>query len=322
MLVNNFGTDPNVLLENSKKKVTDNKEPEKNNSNNNPLKTGDNLTLNKNSNKATTNINIFDDKKDTEKPNPWKVKTVHFNAGYVLDNNVVHTGPLRITNERTNTDVTITNYEQVDRKNWEYLSLKKGQRFAPDEPQFNVGFNMTFENNFGVELDGKHNKIIMDGYDQNVHFKGTINGEQIDKDAPLNTYVKQHENTFGNMQISALGTYNLELPAPKNHKFSLITKAGPSFVTVATHSALKEPNGTTINNTTPLEFAGYGGMIENGLRYQFGPKTGRLGIEATHSLSYLNYNSYSMVGGANASHSAVYNSFALKLTVGLSGNKK
>lgn len=287
----------------------------------------DNLNISdipKRNNNNPENIKLFDNEKENKEPgdNPWKVKSVHMNAGYIIDNDVTHTGPMRIVNENYGTDVTITNYKQTDRKNFESLTFQKGVRFAPDEPQSNIGVNVTFENNFGIELDAKHNKIIMDGYDQNVHFQGTVNGNYVNEDAPLNTFMAQHEHTYGNMQISALGTYMVDLPAPKNHKFSFITKLGPSAVVTATHSQIKNPNGNFEGGESKVNVVGYGGMIENGLRYQFGPKTGRFGIEATHSLSYLNYADYSMLGGYTGSYSAVNSAFALKLTVGLYGNKK
>lgn len=283
-----------------------------------------NLSNTKNNSKTYDVNNIFANDKDDKKTsgNGWKIKTVHLNAGYMLDNNVIHTGPMKIVNQQNGTDLTITGYNQKDRKNWEYLSIKEGQRFAPDEPQFNLGVNATFENNFGVEIDAKHNKIIMDGYDQTVHMKGMMNGTPVDYDAPLKTFMDQHENTYGNMQISALGTYNFDLPAPANHKFSFITKAGPSAIITTTHSHVKNPSGQFDVGTSPMQVSGYGGILENGLRYQLGPKAGRAGVELTHSISYLNYSSYGLVGGYNASHSAVYNTVAVKLTVGLSGNKK
>lgn len=265
-------------------------------------------------------IKLFETPTNKSDKNPWHVKSVHLNMGYVLDNQVIHTGPMHISNPATGTDVTIRGYQQIDRKNWEYLDFDG--RFAPDEPQFNLGVNMTFENNFGLELDGKHNKIIMNGYDQPVHFKGTINGQEVDGVAPLNSFMEQHEQTFGNMQISTLGTYTFDLPAPANHKFSFITKAGPSLVTANSRARFKGPDGNFDGGTSSLKVAGYGGILENGLRYQFGPKTGRLGLELTHSLSALNYASYEMPGGYHGKHTAVYNSFALKATVGLHGNKK
>lgn len=266
---------------------------------------------------------------DTEPPAPqatekkgWQVKSVHLNMGYVLDNNVIHSGPMRIQNPEQGTDLTISNYQQVDRKNWEYLTIAKGQRFAPDEPQFNVGVNMTFANGFGVEVDAKHNKIIMDGYEQNVDFEGTFHGESLQGSAPLNTVMQQHEQTLGNLQLSALGTYTFDLPAPARHRFSLISKAGPSLITSNTRSQIRNAQGDFSGGTNSLECVGYGAMIENGLRYQFGPKVAQLGLELSHSLSYLNYANYHMVEGYTGSHTALYNSFALKATVGLSGNKK
>ncbi len=273
------------------------------------------------SNKALNEVRLFD-KPSTAKDNPWQVKSVHLNMGYVLDNQVIHNSPMRIQNAENGTDLTISDYKQIDRKNWEYLKIEKGQRFAPDEPQFNLGVNMTFNNNFGIEIDAKHNKIIMDGYDQDVRFDGLLNGEEIHENAPLNTVMRQHEQTLGNLQLSALGTYTFDLPAPGNHKLSWITKAGPSLITTNTRLQIKGPDGEFEGGTGSLELSGYGATVENGLRYQFGPKLAQLGLELSHSLSYLNYANYQSVEGYSGSHSAVNNSFALKATVGLYGNKK
>jgi len=252
----------------------------------------------------------------------WKVKSVHLNLGYVLDNQILHTGPMRLKNAEQGTDLTLSGYEQTDRKNWEYLQIKPGQRFAPDEPQFNLGVNLGFENGFGLELDAKHNKIIMAGYEQDVHFSGTLHGEAIDETRPLNSFMAQHEQTLGNLQLSALGSYSFELPAPAQHRFSFITKAGPSLITTNTRFQVKGPDGELQGGTSGLQVAGYGASIENGLRYQLGPKAGRLGLELTHALSYLNYAKYETVNGYTGSHSALYSGLTLKATVGLHGNKK
>lgn len=270
---------------------------------------------------AMKEIALFD-KPNSGSDKPWQVKTVHVNMGYVLDNQVIHSGPMRIQNAANGTDLTISDYQQADRKNWEYLKIEKGQRFAPDEPQFNVGVNMTFNNKFGVEVDAKHNKITMAGYDQEVRFDGQLNGEEIHQTAPLNTVMRQHEQTLGNMQISALATYTFDLPAPGNHKLSWITKAGPSLITTNTRTQIKGPGGEFEGGTGSLELSGYGATLENGLRYQFGPKVAQLGLELSHSLSYLNYANYQSAGGYSGSHSAINSSVALKATIGLYGNKK
>ena len=289
-----------------------------------PQQTADQLNLNatKSSAQPSPSIKLFETDETGPEKKGWQVKTVHLNYGYVLDNQVLHTGPMRIQNSELGTDVSISGAQQVDRKNWEYLKIQKGQRFAPDEPQFNVGVNLGFANGFGVEVDAKHNKIIMDGYDQNVEFDGQINGAEVHHTAPLNSFMQQHEQTLGNLQLSALGTYSFDLPAPGRHRFSLISKAGPSLITSNTRSQFKGPNGEFSGGTSKLQVVGYGVTLENGLRYQFGPKLAQLGLELTHGLSYLNYAGYDMVNGYSGSHDALYSSFALKATIGLHGNKK
>ncbi|PIQ29164.1 hypothetical protein COW36_17765 [bacterium (Candidatus Blackallbacteria) CG17_big_fil_post_rev_8_21_14_2_50_48_46] len=246
--------------------------------------------------------------------NPWKITSMHVNAGYIVKNDILHTGPMQIQNPGTGTDLTITGLEQKERTSFEYLQIKKGQRFAPDEPQFNLGVNLGFENKFGLELDLKHNKITAAGYDQVVHFEGQMNGEEVNTDAPLNTYLRQHEQTFGNMEISLLGTRSFDLPAPANHRFSFITKAGPSLQTSTTRTALLNPQGEFEQTTSPLGVAGYGFELENALRYELGPKAGRLGLEVGHAFSYLNYARYSTVGGGTGSHDALASQWTVKLT--------
>lgn len=276
--------------------------------------------LNISTKKDNISNNVFSDS-EKDKGKGWKIKSVHVNAGYLVENDVIHTNPMRIVNPNNNSDFTISGYEQTDRKSWEHLTMKNGTRFAPDEPQFVLGVNATFENNFGVELDAKHHKIIMNGYDQNVNFNGVMHGNNVNFDAPLNTFMSQHEQTLGNMQISLLGTYTKDLPSPDNHKFSFITKAGPSMITANTRSTIKEPDGTVNHNTSPLKVVGYGATVENGLRYQFGDKAKNIGLELTHSLSYLNFASYPLVGGYTANHSAINSSFALKATIPIYNKK-
>lgn len=252
--------------------------------------------------------------KKAKKENPWGLKSIHVNAGYIVNNIIPYTGPMHIQNDNYGTDVTISGIQQTPRYNWENITFKKGHRFAPDEPQFIAGVNFTFNNNFGFELDAKHNKIIVDGYDQEVHFDGVINGEAVNGNAPLNTFMAQHEQTLGNMQISALATYTVGLPAPKNHRFAFITKAGPSLIVSNTRSNLVNPDGEFEQTTSKLGVVGAGVTVENGLRYELGPKLGKVGVEVAYAVSYLNYANYSMVSGGKGSHDAINGQFSIKLS--------
>lgn len=268
-------------------------------------------------------VKFFDAPKEPgeSKEGPWTVKRMHINAGYIANHNIMHTGTMHIKNEQHNTDVQISGIKQVPRYNWEYLEPTSGSRFAPDEPQFIIGVNMEFANKFGFELDAKHNKVIVGDYSQPVHFEGMLNGEYINQDAPLNTFMQQHEQTYGNMQISFLGTRNFDLPAPKNHRFSYILKAGPSLIVSANRTSVL--NGSQIEQTTsPICVVGGGATVENGLRYEFGPKLGRMGVEVAYGLSYLNYAKYPVVGGGTGSHDAVAGQFSVKLSKAIEFKKK
>lgn len=258
-----------------------------------------------------------------EKDGPWKIKRVHVNAGYIAHHSIMHTGPMQIKNEKFNTDVEITGIKQIPRYNWSYINPASGGRFAPDEPQNVVGVNIEFANKFGLELDAKHNKVIVGDYNQTVHFNGMINGVHVDHDAPLNTFMQQHEQTYANEQVSLLATRQFDLPAPKNHRLSYVVKAGPSVIMTTTRTTVL--NGDQFDHTTSsFAVAGWGATVENGLRYELGPKLGRVGIEAAYAVSYLDYSKYSVVGGGTGSHDAVAGQFTLKLTKAfeLNRNKK
>lgn len=247
------------------------------------------------------------------KDGPWKVRSVHVNAGYIANQTILHTGPMHIKNAAYGTDVTISGIHQEARYNWSNINPFSGDRFAPDEPQNVMGVNLEFNNGFGLELDAKHNKVIVGDYNQTVHFNGTINGTPIDQDAPLNTFMQQHEQTYGNEQISMLATRSFDLPAPAQHRFAYIVKAGPSLIISTTRTSVL--NGDHFDQTTSgFGVAGWGATVENGLRYELGPKLGHAGVEVAYGLSYLDYAKYPVVGGGTGSHDAINGQLTVKLT--------
>ena len=256
-----------------------------------------------------------------EKDSPWKIKSVHINAGYIANQNIIHTGPMHIKNDQYNTDVHISGIKQVPRYNWSNIDPTSGDRFAPDEPQNVLGVNIEFANKFGLELDAKHNKVIVGDYNQIVHFDGMINGTYVNQDAPLNTFMQQHEQTYGNEQVSCLATRTFDLPAPGNHRFAYIVKAGPSMIITTSRTSVL--NGDHFDQTTSgFGVAGWGATVENGLRYEFGPKLGRAGLEVAYALSYLDYCNYPVVGGGTGSHNAVAGQLTVKLSKSFEINRK
>lgn len=261
-------------------------------------------------------VKLFDSRSkatDKDNGNPWRVKSVHLNAGYIANNTILHTGTMHIKNAQYGTDVDISGIHQVARYNWSNIDPTSGDRFAPDEPQNVMGLNVEFANKFGLELDAKHNKVIVGDYNQNVHFNGTINGQHIDADAPLNTFMQQHEQTYGNEQISCLATRTFDLPAPANHRFAYIVKAGPSMIITTSRTSVL--NGDHFDQTTSgFGVAGWGATVENGLRYEFGPKLGHVGVEVAYGLSYLDYCKYPVVGGGTGSHDAINGQLTVKLS--------
>ena len=245
--------------------------------------------------------------------NPWKITSVRPKAGYIVNQQVLHTGTMQIRNPQFGTDVAISGIHQAARYNWSNINPLSGDRFAPDEPQNVLGVELEFANKFGLELEAKHNKIIVDDYNQTVHFQGTINGQSVDHDAPLNTFMQQHEQTYGNEQVSCLATRSFDLPAPRNHRLAYTVKAGPSLIITTTRTSVL--NGNQFDQTTSgFGVAGWGATVENALRYELGPKMGRMGVEVAYGLSYLDYSHYDVVGGGTGSHDAVNGQLTVKLT--------
>lgn len=252
---------------------------------------------------------------------PFGIKSFYLKAGYIAKNNVLFTGPMHIRNDAYGTDLTISGAQQIERGSWSYVDPTKvftgQQKFRPDEPQFNIGLGVRFNNNFGLELDAKHYKVIMDGYDQNVHFEGMMNGQYVNMDAPLNTFMAQHEQTLGNMNITLAPTYTVDLVDRGLHNLSFTTKLGPSLITTNTRSNFKTPDGEWEQQTSGLEVVGFGALMENEIEY----KVGRVGLAVGHSLSALNYKSYTYGAGGTGSHKALNSAFTVKATVDIFRNK-
>lgn len=261
-------------------------------------------------------VNLFPQEK--EESRGFKVKSMNIYYG-VMPWNSYGNSNIHIKQPGLDTDVVISGVKHDQRTSMSYLAGKP--RFAPDEPQFDAGVGVQFENKFGIDLNLKHNKIITDGYDQEVHFKGKIHGQQIDETAPLNSFINHYELTKGNTQISLQGTYTVDLPAPKNHKFSFITKAGPSAIVSYSRAEMKTPDGNFERNMSSLNLVGFGGIIENGLRYELPKSMGRVSVELSHSLSYLNFTNYPVLEGTG-SHSQFANQFSIKLGKSFDFSKK
>lgn len=262
----------------------------------------------------TVNLSTEDPKENK----PWGLKSMNIFYGFMPMNRYSNSN-IHIMQPSLGTDVTISGVQHDQRTSHTYLYGKP--RFSPDEPQFDAGVDFQFNNGYGFGLDVKHNKIITAGYDQEVHFKGTIHGQAIDERAPLNSFMDHFEMTKGNHQITPYFSKSFDLPAPRNHRFSFHTRLGPSAIVSYSRTSIKNPDGQFEKELHPFQLVGFGGQIENALRYETGPKLGRISVEVSHGLSYLNFSNYQVMHGTG-SHSQVASQFAVKIGKTIQFKKK
>lgn len=253
----------------------------------------------------------------TDKPNPWKVKavTVGFAA---MPWNVHPNSDLHITNEANGTDLTIENAAGHQRRSFSYFYSMPNGYPQIDEPQTATSVAVQFQNQFGVEANFKHNKYVItsgdhtEDPDQMLTMHGTWQGQEINGTHSLQSVIPSYQITAGNYQASLMGTYTFQLTGDgKGKGLSLTTKAGPSLYMGYVKSAVQNTDGTVDDNMTPYKIQGYGGTVENTLRYEFGKGWG---VQASHALSAGHLNGIVLSDGSKVTQ----NWGASQVSVGIS----
>jgi len=117
--------------------------------------------------------------------------------------------------------------------------------------------------NFGIEYNFDHVKYFAK-HDQTVKTVGTINGQKVDADLPITTYVQNFEHSNGGNYILLNFVKWKDLAASKDGKrvLNLMGKAGGGVVLPKTNSTIL---GKFKDDT--YNIAGYVLALEGGLRY-------------------------------------------------------
>jgi hypothetical protein len=195
-----------------------------------------------------------------------------------------------LANEFGNYDFTIYNAKAHDRPNFESI---------PDIvnltiPQFNgrIGYYFNDKKNLGIELSYDHAKyIVSDG--QTLHIKGTIAGNNIDKDTTLESqnFHFEHSDGANFWMLNLLKRWTLFQTKNGKHNVSLIAKPGAGVVIPRTDVTLF---GHRINNNWKVAGAIVG--LETGIRTEI---CRNFVIEFTGKACYANYTNCLVQGKGN-----------------------
>ena len=156
-------------------------------------------------------------------------------------------------------------------------------------PQYDyrMGYYFT-KKNFGIEFNFEHVKYFV-RHDQTVRTEGTINGEKINADLPVTTYVENFEHSDGaNYALFNFVKWkNLSDPKKKTG-FQLELKAGAGPVVPKTNSTIMGKHWDD-----HYKIAGYVAAIESGLKFYYKC----VFIEPSFKGAYANYTNFLIADG-------------------------
>jgi hypothetical protein len=149
--------------------------------------------------------------------------------------------------------------------------------------------------NFGIEYNFDHVKYFAK-HDQVVRTTGTVNGQKVDADLPITTYVQNFEHSNGGNYFLLNFVKWKDLAASKNYKrvLDLFYKAGAGIV-------LPRTNSTVMNERRDDKYnvAGYVIALEGGLRYNFIKNTF---FETSIKGAFANYKHILIANGTGDQH--------------------
>ena len=254
--------------------------------------------------------------------NPWHLKSMNVRYGLMYHVGYANSD-IRLQNASRGTDVTLHNVAAHNRLSASYLYSMPNGFPQPDEPQYEAGISGKFENNWGFEVNIKHNKyVVMTGEDpdQQVHMTGTIEGRPVDEVRSLKGYLPEYQITDGLNQFSFMATRSFNLPHPKKDSFTYNVKAGPSVLMPFVKSTIINGDGTESHQEGPYKFgAGFGGQIEQSLRYDF---RNQVSLEVTHGISGMSVTNGSSPDGGKSSQVVWAQQFGVTLGKTFNFHKK
>lgn len=195
-------------------------------------------------------------------------------------------------------DFKIYNATAHDSPDFDQIASKWSDIVNITIPQFSVrvGFFMNNRRDEGWEINYDHAKYVVD--DQMVRIKGTILGEQVDKDTMLQSPYFHFEHTDGAnfWQINYIKRWKVYTGKEGKNSIGWILKPGAGVVVPRTDVTLF---GNRLNNRWHV--AGFIAGVETGIRGEF---FNHLCVEFTGKAAYAYY-LWSFVqykGNGNASH--------------------
>lgn len=156
-------------------------------------------------------------------------------------------------------------------------------------PQYDYKMGYYFKNkNFGIEFNFDHVKYFV-RHDQTVKTVGTVNGEKVDSDLPVTTYVENFEHSDGaNYALFNFVKWKNLSATEKVSGFNWELKAGLGPV-------IPKTNSTILGNhwDDRYKIAGYVIALETGLRYNYK----FIFIEPSFKAAYANYTHFLIADG-------------------------
>jgi len=159
---------------------------------------------------------------------------------------------------------------------------------------YQVGYYFK-KKNFGIEYNFDHIKYFA-RHDQTVKTVGTVNGEKVDANLPITTYVQNFEHSNGGNYILLNFVKWKDLVASKDQKrvLNLMYKVGGGVVLPKTNSTIMDKHRDDTYN-----IAGYVFALEGGLRYNF---LKNIFIESSLKGAFANYTHILIADGTGHQH--------------------
>jgi hypothetical protein len=156
-------------------------------------------------------------------------------------------------------------------------------------PQYDYKIGYYFKKkNFGIEFNFDHVKYFV-RHNQTVRTTGTVNGEKIDADLPVTTYVQNFEHSDGaNYALFNFVKWKNLSNGQKPSNFDWELKAGVGPV-------IPKTNSTILNKhwDDRYKLAGYVVALETGLRYNYKA----LFVQPSFKAAYANYTNFLIADG-------------------------
>lgn len=162
--------------------------------------------------------------------------------------------------------------------------------------QYDYQVGYYFKNKkFGIEYNFDHVKYFA-RHDQTVRTVGTVNGQKIDEDLPITTYVQNFEHSNGGNYVLLNFVKWKNLAESKNEKsvLDLLLKAGGGIVLPKTNSEILHNH-----RDDKYKIAGYVFALEGGLRYVFFKN---FFIEPSAKGAFANYTHFLIANGRGNQH--------------------